>query len=221
MTQQNNTNFGIAFGLGVAVVSTLLASPSQAASFVGTPSSSLSPIFGTLINFDDQPSGTLIGVSDYVAQDVTSVTELEGLGTFARYGTSSQSLPNYIGTGSSGERGTDANSGYDGTIKFQFTNLANQVGIGIADSAGGPEILSIYDSNDNLLESFTAPQGANTYAGFSRASNDIKYFEIKGDFFAVDDLQFKSVPEPSTILGTIIVLGFSAGLKRKLDSTRA
>ncbi|BBD64389.1 hypothetical protein NIES4072_19480 [Nostoc commune NIES-4072] len=205
MTQQNNTNFGIAFGLGVAVASTLLSSPSQAASFVGTPSPSLSPIFGTLINFDDQPSGTLIGVGDYVAQGVTSVTELEGLGTFARY-QGSQSQPNYITTGASGERGTDANSGYDGIIKFQFTNLANQVGIGIADSVGGPEILSIYDSNDNLLESFTAPQGANTYAGFSRASNDIKYFEIKGDYFAIDDLQFQSVPEPSTILGTIIPL---------------
>jgi len=57
-----------------------------------------------------------------------------------------------------------------------------------------------------LLESFTAPKGASTYAGFSRASNDIKYFEIKGDLFAVDDLQFQSVPEPSTILGTIIPL---------------
>lgn len=46
MTQQNNTKVSIAFGLGVAVASTLLASPSQAASFVGTPSSSsLSPIF--------------------------------------------------------------------------------------------------------------------------------------------------------------------------------
>ena len=48
---------------------------------MGTPSPSLSPIFGTLINFDDQPTGILIGVSDYVVQDVTSVTELEGLGT--------------------------------------------------------------------------------------------------------------------------------------------
>jgi len=122
MTQQNNTKVSIAFGLGVAVASTLLASPSQAASFVGTPSSSsLSPIFGTLINFDDQPSGTLVGVSDYLAQGVTSIRELEGLGTFARYGISRQSQPNYIGTGRNGERGTDANLGWDGTIEFQFS----------------------------------------------------------------------------------------------------
>lgn len=119
MTQQNNTKVSIAFGLGVAVASTLLASPSQAASFVGTPSSSsLSPIFGTLINFDDQPSGTLVGVSDYLAQGVTSIRELEGLGTFARYGISRQSQPNYIGTGRNGEGGTDANLGWDGTIEF-------------------------------------------------------------------------------------------------------
>ncbi|WP_324984143.1 hypothetical protein [Nostoc sp.] len=156
-----------------------------------------------MINFDDQPSGTLVGVSDYLAQDVTSIRELEGLGTFARYGISRQSQPNYIGTGRNGERGTDGNLGWDSTIEFQFTNLVNQVGIGIADSQGGPEILSIYDTNYNFLESFTAPKGASTYAGFSRASNDIKYFEIKGDLFAVDDLQFQFVPEPSTILGTI------------------
>ncbi|NDJ20342.1 PEP-CTERM sorting domain-containing protein [Nostoc sp. B(2019)] len=220
MAQQNNINFGIAFGVGVAVASTLLASPSQAASLVGTPSPSLSPTFGTLINFDDKATGTLVSSSDYIAQGVTSITELEGLGTFARYD-SFQSQPNYIGTGASGERGTDASLGWDGTIQFKFTNLVNQVGIGIANSQGGPEILSIYDSNYNLLESFTAPDGENTYAGFSRASRDIKYFEIKGDFFAVDDLQFQSVPEPSTIIGTLIALGFSAGFKRKLYSRRA
>lgn len=194
--------------------------PAGAVSFTGTPTPSLSPVFGTLVDFDDQATGTLVGEFDYVGVGVSSVKELEGLGTFARY-SGTQSFPNYIGTGFGGERGTDANMGWDGTIRFKFTNAADAVGIGIADSQGGPEILTVYDASMNVLESVIAPTGLNTYAGFTRSSFDIAYFDIKGDFFAIDDLQFnstKAVPEPSTLLllsSGLLGIGFFARKRMK------
>lgn len=189
----------------------------QAVSFTGDSGSSLSPRFGTLVNFDDKPTGTLISPDDYVSVGVTSITETEGLGMFARY-SSSQSQPNYIGTGYGGERGDDDDDiGWDGTILIELTQLTNKVSIDMTSSVGEPEILSIYDSTFSLLETATAPDGTNTYAGFTRDNFDIKYFSIKGDYFAVDDLQFTSVPEPTSVLSILALGAFGAGLllKRK------
>ena len=73
-----------------------VANSAHAASFTGTPSPSLSPLFGTLINFDDKATGTAVGPTDYLSLGVL-ITETEGLGTFARY-FSFQSSNNYIGT---------------------------------------------------------------------------------------------------------------------------
>lgn len=89
--------------LGTSIVAgaTLLAASavSHAVPFGGTASPSLSPVFGTLINFDDKATGTSIGAGDYAAMGLTSITETTGSGAaFARYA-SSQSSPNYIGTG--------------------------------------------------------------------------------------------------------------------------
>jgi len=181
-------------------------SPAGAISFVGSPSPALSPIFGTLINFDDKATGTPVLVGDYVDLGIAAVIELEGVGTFARYA-GSQSAPNYIGTGPQGERpGTDpSNLGWDGTILFRFTSLASRVGIGVANSQGGPETISVFDAGFGLLESLVVPNGSNVYVGFTRPAADIKFFRITGDFFAIDDLQHDSaapspVPEPTTLL---------------------
>ncbi|GAI95807.1 unnamed protein product, partial [marine sediment metagenome] len=43
----------------------------------GTPSPSLSPTFGTLVNFDDKLVGTPVSANDYVFLGVTSIVELE------------------------------------------------------------------------------------------------------------------------------------------------
>jgi len=175
--------------------------PVSALLFTGTPSPSLTPTFGTLVNFDDKSAGTAVGEFDFVSQGVASIKETEGLGVFARYA-GSQSSPNYIGTGLGGERGTDANLGWDGTILIELAQLASRVGIGIADSRGGPESILAYDAGMNLLEEWVVPTGANVYVGIDTSIYNIKYFKITGDFFAVDDLQFNAnpVPEPSTIL---------------------
>ncbi len=111
----------------------------------GTPSPSLSPTFGTLVNFDDKAVGTPVLVNDYVSFGVTSIVELEGLGFFGRY-QSTQSAPSFVATGLGGERGDTFNLGWDGTIQIDLALPASMVGIGIANGRAGLETLSVYDS---------------------------------------------------------------------------
>ena len=184
-----------------AAAFSLAATSVQAAFFTGTPSPSLSPVFGTLVDFDDQASGTAIGAADYASVGVASITETEGLGTFARY-SGSQSAPNYIGTGAGGERGTDANLGWDGTILFEFASLASKVGLGVADSQGGRETMTIFDINMAVIASEVLGVATNAYYWFDTGAFNVKYLQITGDFFAVDDLQFdggSQVPLPAAI----------------------
>jgi len=186
--------------------------------FLGTPSPNLNPVFGTLVNFDDKPTLSPVLPGDYAAVGVASITELEGLGTFARY-PSSQSLPNAIGTGTLGERGGDGDPfGFDGTIRFRFANPQGMVGIGIAETPGAQlPVLSVFSSNLTLLETFTPAFGLNIYAGFLRNTNDIGYLQVRGDGFMLDDLQFRTVPEPGTasLVGFTIVSMAGLGLRRR------
>jgi len=173
----------------------------------GTPSPSLSPTFGTLVNFDDKPHGTQVLWNDYVSVGVASITEITGAGSlFARYGYSQQSQPNFIGTDYYDNGG--ASGGWDGTIRIDLARPASMVGIGVANNSGGPEFLSVYDSTGSLLESHQVIAGANVYAVITRGAYDISRLEISGDFFAVDDLQFNAVPAP----GAILLGGIGAGL---------
>ena len=180
----------------------------------GTPSPSLSPTFGTLVNFDDKLVGTSVLANDYVSFGVTSIVELEGLGFFGRYN-SSQSAPCFVGTGSNGERGTDASGGWDGTIQIDLALPASMVGIGIANNSGGTETFSVYDSVGSLLESYTVTTGSNVYAVITRDTYDISRLVITGDFFAIDDLQFNAIPAPGAILLGSIGAGLVGWLKRR------
>jgi len=179
----------------VILMLAILVTPVAAAFYSGTPSPSLSPVFGVLVDFDDEATGTPVASDDYVSVGVASITETEGLGTFARYA-GTQSSPNYVGTGVGGERGTDANMGWDGTILIELIEPTNRIGIGIANDGGGPETVTIYDAASTLLETYTVPTGINVYVYFERSSPDIKFLEITGDFFAIDDLQFNAMRSP-------------------------
>jgi hypothetical protein len=159
-----------------------------------------SPLFGTWIDFDDQPTGTPILPNDYAAFGVASITELTlGPPAFARYA-GTQSQPNYIGTG--------FENGWNGIIRIDLAKPASQIGIGVADDRGGPEILSVYNSGGVLLESHVLTPGLNIYAVITRPFYDISRIELAGEFFAADDLQFNVIPAP----GAILLGGIGAGL---------
>lgn len=181
-----------------------VAGTAGATSFTGTPSPNLSPKFGVLVDFDDKATGTTVNSNDYVAWGVASITELNNrpLGRYA----GTQSSPNYVGTGTG--------YGWDGDIRIQLALPANKIGIGVANSSDG-ETLTIYDSAMNVLESSAVPMGLNTYAGFTRSNFDISYMDISGSFFAIDDLQFKPIPEPLTMLGVFAGLAGIGGYLRK------
>lgn len=181
-------------------------SSANAAISYGTPSPALDPVFGTLIDFDDQPTGTPILPGDYAAFGLASITELTGAPAFARYG-GSQSMPNYIGTG--------FEYGWNGIIRFDLAKPASQIGLGIADSVGGPEILSVYNSGGVLLESHVLTPGVNIYAVITRPAYDISRIELAGEFFAADDLQFNVIPAPGAILLGTIGVSLVGWLRRR------
>ena len=180
----------------------------------GTPSPSLSPTFGTLVDFDDKATGTQVLWNDYVSVGVASITELTGAGSlFARY-SGSQSSPNMIGTGPTYDV-TGVNWGWDGTIQIDLARPASMVGIGIANSRGGPEFLSVYDSVGSLLESHQVATGINTYPIITRGASDISRLVITGDWFGIDDLQFNAIPAPGALLLGSIGVGFVGWLRRR------
>ncbi|NIM95384.1 MAG: hypothetical protein GTO18_16940 [Anaerolineales bacterium] len=161
--------------------------------FEGTPSPFLDPRFGTLINFDDQPTGNVVDEFDYVHLGVASIKNIEEGWPLWYRDDGPQSPPNYVGTGPGGERGTDSPLGWDGTILIELIHPTNQIGIGIANSKGGPEEIMALASDFTVVERIETELGPNDRYFVLTSSNwDIKYLKIYGDFFAIDDLQFNS-----------------------------
>jgi hypothetical protein len=198
----------VAICVFLGMIVSLGSSSANAAISYGTPAPTApSPLFGTWIDFDDQPTGTPVLSGDYAAFGVASITELTvGTPAFARYA-GSQSQPNYIGTG--------IEYGWNGVIRIDLAKPASQIGIGVADSAGGPEILSVYNSGGVLLESYVLTSGANIYAVITRPFYDISRIELAGEFFAADDLQFNVIPAPGAILLGTIGVGVVGWLRRR------
>ena len=202
------------------VAAALLASTAAHSALVeGTPSNGLlaptpNPLFGTLINFDDGITGTSLASNQYAALGVTSIANT--LGPQLGYFLTSQSLPNYIGTGSA--------NGWDADILVEFASLQAAVGIGIA----GPTSLrfELLAPDFSVLEGYdlsTTP--SNTYYYINRASNDVRYLRVAGDFIAIDDLQFsmqtvEAIPEPAT--WGLMIVGFGmVGSTMRLRSRRS
>lgn len=202
----------------VAVAALLSTSLAQAALVQGTPTpfgqpADPQPRFGTLIDFDDGTTGTVLDFDRYLAEGVNSITNT--LGPDLQFFPTSQSAPNYIGTG--------FGVGWDADILVEFSVLQAAVGIGIA----GPTTLQfeLLDENMVVLEGYsltTTP--VNTYYYINRLSNDTKFLRVAGDFVAIDDLQFDTqtvnpnpVPEPATFGLMLAGLGVIRRYRRRSD----
>jgi hypothetical protein len=106
--------------------------------------------------------------------------------------------------------------GWDGTIQIDLALPASMVGIGIMNSQGGTELLSVYDSTGSLLElPHTVASGLNVYVVITSDAYDISRLVITGDFFAIDDLQFNAIPAPGAILLGSIGTGLVGWLRRR------
>ncbi len=144
----------------------------------------------TLIDFDSLATGIILPAGAFAGVGVVSITQTDGafgpLRTFA----SSQSPPNYIGTGPT--------FGWNGTALIELAGDTDRIGMGIADSSG-VDTLNIYDASMVLLETSVVFAGLNVWQGFDRASADIRFIELVMNFAAFDNLVF-NVPEPGTLL---------------------
>lgn len=191
----------------IAGMALFAASPASAALVTGTPTpfgqpANPSPLFGTLIDFDDGITGTALAANAYAGLGVTSITNT--LGPQLSYWPTSQSAPNYIGTGFAND--------WDADILVAFASLQAAVGIGIA----GPTELrfELLDAGFNVLEGYDlATTPVNTYYYINRLAADVSYLRVAGGFVAIDDLQFAtttvpSVPEPAT--WAMMLMGFGA-----------
>jgi hypothetical protein len=167
----------------------LLTTSASANLFEGTPSPNLNPVFGTLVNFDDGTTFDPVDPTHYLGVGVASIMDANNQ---LFYFPSTQSQPNYVGTG------PDAGWAMDTTITL--VNPTDQIGIGTAGP--GEVTLTALDVNGNVLETYTFAFASNDYWYISRANSDIMSLEIVSSFIAIDDLQFNggvSTPEPGSM----------------------
>ncbi len=206
---------GLMFAVGTPIANGSISYGTPADTGLGGSNSTPTPLFGTLVNFDVKAPGTVLW-DDYVSVGVASITETTGAGAlFARYSGSPQSQSNLVGTGT--YENTGVNWGWDGTIQIDLAQPASMVGIGIMNSLGGPEFVSIYDSTGFLLDSYQVAAGSNVYPIITITSGayDISRLVITGDFFGIDDLQFNAIPAPGAILLGSIGAGFVGWLRKR------
>ncbi len=163
----------------------------------------LSPTFGTYINFDNLPAFGMVAADAYARQGVQSITSNTVNDPLTAYPFSLQSAPNELTT-LSGQSG-----GITGGITITFSNLVNIVGIGVFESDGLPDTLTVSGPSGNMLASFTetvpssSPTPFNAYYVISDTTNDIRSLTISSAAgnFGVDDLQFAPEPLNLTLVG--------------------
>ncbi len=181
----------------------------------------LSPTFGASINFDNLPAFGTVAANAYAAKGVQSITSNTANDPLIAYPFSLQSAPNELTT-SSGEAG-----GITGGITITFSSPVNIVGIGVRESDGQPDTLTVLGASGNVLATFTetvpgsSPTPFNAYYIINDTTNDIRSLAISSATgnFGVDDLQF--APEPLNLLlvaGGLLFLGLVRAWKMKARS---
>ena len=198
----------IGFVVALALALSVLASAGTFTLTEGTPSPNLSPVFGTLVNFDDQPTGNPVNPSQYLGVGVASIADVNNQ---LYYLPGFQSPPNYVGTG--------GNAGWAMDTFIKLVNPTNQIGIGIAGP--GSVILTAYGVNGSALASYSFSFNLfNDYWVVGDTASEIAALQIQSGYIAIDDLQFNAtqpIPEPAVIL--VIASGLASmafGLRRRL-----
>ena len=178
----------------------------------------LSPRFGTYINFDKLTPFSTVAANAFAGQGVQSITSNTANDALIAYPVSSESAPNLL------ETATAVAGGITGGITITFSNPVNIVGIGVQESDGLPDTLAVQGASGNVLASFseTVPlSSASPYVAYyviSDTTADIKSLVISSAAgnFGIDDLQF--APEPlnvTLVAGGLLLLGLFRARKMK------
>lgn len=165
---------------------------------VGTPNTfgtGLTPKFGTLVNFDSlTPLSTFVPTT-YSSVGIASISNATASDPLLVLPYSSQTPPNYLSTG--------ATDNYAGNITFTFTSATSMAGFGISEDGTTPVTFTAFGASGNVLGTFTETVPSTTFNAYyvlSDPSFDIKSVSVSAaQNLAVDDVQFSTVPEPSTV----------------------
>lgn len=174
--------------------------------------SALTPTFGALVNFDELTPMSTFNPSTYSSMGVASISNSGSPLLVLPF--SSQTPPNYLSTG--------AGDNYAGNVTFTFTNLTSMAGFGISEDGATPVTLTAFGANGNVLGTFTETVPSTTFNAYyivSDPSFDIKSISVSAaQNLGIDDVQFSTVPEPSTtdlLIAGITCLVFSAARRRR------
>jgi hypothetical protein len=165
---------------------------------VGTPDTfgtGLLPVFGTLVNFDSLTPMSTFAPATYSSLGLASISNSPASDPLLVLPFSSQTPPNFLSTG--------ASDNYAGNITFTFTNPTSMAGFGIAEDGVTAVTFTVSGVSGNVLGTFTETVPSTTFNAYyvlSDPSFDIKSISVSAtQNLAIDDVQFSTVPEPSTV----------------------
>lgn len=154
----------------------------------------LSPVFGVKVNFDDLTPLSTLNPAVYSSVGISSILDNPASTALLVLPYSNQTPPNYLSTG--------ASDNYAGNVTFTFTNLSNQVGIGVSEDGTTPVTLTALGAAGNVLGAFTETPSStfNAYYVLADSAFDIKSVTVSAaQNLAIDDVQFTVAPEPATL----------------------